>query len=215
MIILPSIIAISQHELDERIMKVKKYFSTIHIDIMDGKFVGNHSLNFDFALPFDVTFEVHLMVEHPELWIYQNIEHFPCIGTFFVHIESCSTPFALIQFVKQHKKKIGFVLNPETAIEDLTPFVELIDYVLFMTVIPGQYGAVFVPAVLEKIQLFHKMHSEIEIQVDGSVNQTTIGLIAAAGATRFVVGSYLQNVEDISAALSELYSSAATRNSKV
>jgi ribulose-phosphate 3-epimerase len=211
-LILPSIIATSQQELDERIAKVKDNFKTFHLDIMDGKFVANESLNFDFVLPDSMEFEAHLMVEQPEVWVYQHIDQYmDNIGTLFVHLEACTTPFGLIQFVKQAGKKIGLVINPETAMDELVPFLDLLDYVLFMTVVPGQYGAAFVPEVVGKIERLHQLKPEMLIQVDGCMNPDTIGSVAAVGVTRFVVGSYLQKCGSVEKALSVLYAKLAEK----
>jgi ribulose-phosphate 3-epimerase len=195
-IILPSIIATSQQELDTRIDKMKQHFTTLHLDIMEFRTVGNRSLDFDFLLP-HLQFEAHLMVEHPEEWVLRYLEKYPNIETFFVHIESLETPHALIQLVQNHGKKIGFVLNPETSLDEVIPFLDIIDYVLFMTVVPGQYNAAFVPRVVEKIAVLHGMKPHMGIQVDGSVNSETIGSLLSAGVTRFVVGSYLQKADDL------------------
>jgi ribulose-phosphate 3-epimerase len=201
--ILPSIIAPSQVELDERIAKVKDHFSVLHLDIMDGRFVANESLNFAFTLPQEISFEAHLMVENPEKWVEKHIE---LVDTVFVHLTSVTTPNGLIQFVHEKEKKIGFVLSPDDVLDDLHPFIDLLDYVLFMAVVPGQYGAPFIPAVIKNIEALYQHNPALLIQVDGAVNPTTIGELSAAGASRFVVGSYLQESSSVQNALSRLRS---------
>ncbi len=199
--ILPSIIAISQKELDQRIEKVRSFFPALHLDIMDGRFVKNRSLFFDFVLPKNVYCEAHLMVEDPETWVFENLKK---VDTVVVPIESCSVPYSLIQFVHDAGKKIGFALNPETPISEIEQFLDDLDLILIMTVHPGQYGAAFVSETLQKINDLHLHKPELSIEVDGSINPDTIKQVADAGASRFVVGSYLQKEENVSAAMQRL-----------
>lgn len=199
--ILPSIIAHSQEELDQRIEKVHSFFPLLHLDIMDGQFVKNRSLFFDFLLPKNVSCEAHLMVENPEEWVFQNLKK---VDAVLVPIESCTVPYRLIQFVHDADKRIGFALNPETPLSEIEEFLEAIDLVLVMTVHPGQYGAAFVPETLEKIKELSRRQPALPIEVDGSINPDTIKHVADAGASRFVVGSYLQKAENVSAAVQNL-----------
>lgn len=199
--ILPSIIAHSQEELNTRVEKVHSFFPLLHLDLMDGKFVKNHSLFFDFFLPKNVSCEAHLMVENPEEWVFQNLKK---VETVLVPIESCTAPHRLIQFVHDAGKRIGFALNPETPLSEIEEFLEDIDRVLIMTVHPGQYGAAFVPEMLEKIKELSRRQPTLPIEVDGSINPDTIKCVADAGASLFVIGSYLQKAENVSHALQTL-----------
>jgi len=198
--ILPSIIATSQEELNERISKIKNNFSVFHLDIMDGKFVNNKSLDFNFKL-LDGKYEAHLMVENPEEWVDENLGK---VDTVIVHIESLTIPHKLIQFVHDNDKKIGFAINPETSIDEFDMFIDDLDLVLLMTVVPGQYGAAFVPEVVEKIKEIHSKKPDLVIEVDGSINADTINKVREAGASRFVIGSYLQRADSIREALDSL-----------
>ena len=124
--IIPSIIARTQEELDYRLDKVG-FSPVIHLDVMDGKFVENSSLDFDFNLfKIDHIFEAHLMVENPEEWIDKNWNKVDC---FLVHIESCKDPAKLINIVRDKGKRIGFVLNPKTSVENIDDFLGDIDQV--------------------------------------------------------------------------------------
>ena len=146
--IIPAIIATNQEELNTRINKVKNNFSILQLDVMDGKFVPTHSLDFDFILPeTNCRYEAHLMVSNPEEWIEKNHQ---IADVILVHIESTEEPEKIIDLVKNKGKKIGFVLNPETPIEKIKPYLDQIDEVLVMTVNPGYYGSKFLPEALDK-----------------------------------------------------------------
>ena len=200
--IIPAIIAKNQDEIDERINKVKNKVSTIQLDVMDGEFVPNTSIDFDFTIPpSDCSFEVHLMIQHPEEWIekYSSL-----VNTILVHIESTTDPQTIINLTKNKKKNIGFVLNPETPISKIEPYLDQLDQVLIMTVKPGFYGSSFLPEMVEKIKNLRKMQPSLNIEVDGGITNETIHLVDQAGANMFVSGSYIVKAENVVDAINQL-----------
>ena len=193
--IIPAIIAKSQMELDELLLKIIDIVEIAQLDVMDQKFVPNSSLFFDFKLPkTSCFFEAHLMIENPEDWIEKNWKK---VDTILVHYESCSNPKNIITYVKNKGKKVGFVLNPETPIEKISGFIDDIDQVLIMTVNPGFYGSPFLTEMLEKINELRNLKSNIEIEVDGGITDKTINLVDKAGANLFVSGSYIMKSDNV------------------
>jgi len=203
--IIPAIIAKTQEELTQNIMKVIEFSDRIQLDIMDHEFVENTSLFFDFSLPkIPCHYEAHLMVKNPKEWIEQNINK---VDTILIHYESDGDFQEIISYVKQKQKKVGFVVNPETPIAALENIVDQIDQVLIMTVNPGFYGSPFLPEMTEKIKTLRRMKPSLNIEVDGGITPDTIGLVNSAGANLFVSGSYIVKADkpDISIkALQEL-----------
>lgn len=200
--IVPAIIAKNQTELNASLSKVLDYFDLVQLDIMDNRFVPNTSLFFNFSLPKSkCKYEAHLMIKDPQDWIEKNIDK---VDTVLVHFESDYNPDKIIDFVKKHNKKFGFVLNPETPIEKLTEFMDDLDQVLIMTVNPGFYGSPFLPEMLEKIKKLREMKNTLDIEVDGGVTDKTIGLVDEAGANIFVSGSYIVKSDDIKGAINNL-----------
>lgn len=201
--IIPAIIAKSQKELEEKIGSVKDYVERIQLDIMDGIFVANESLNFDFKLPeTDCEFEAHLMLENPDNWVNKNWQK---ADTFLIPIESCAKPKEFIKFFKNKEKKIGFALNPETPLEEIKNYLNEVNQVLIMTVNPGFYGAEFLPETLEKIRQLRKLKPDLDIEVDGGINPETIGEAVKAGANLLVSGSYIMNSQNPKEAIETLY----------
>ena len=191
--IIPSIIARTQEELDYRLDKID-FSSVIHLDVMDGKFVDNSSLDFDFNLfKIDHIFEAHLMIENPEEWIDKNWNK---VDSFLVHIESCNDPVKLIGLVRDKGKRIGFVLNPKTSVDNIADFLGDIDQVLIMAVNPGFYGSRFLPEVLHKVKQLRALKSDLDIEVDGGINDKTIEEVSNSGANLFVSGSHIMNADD-------------------
>lgn len=200
--IIPAIIATSQEELNTRINKVKDHLSILQLDIMDGKFVPTHSLDFDFKLPqTNCRYEAHLMVNEPKKWIEKNWQIADMI---LVHFESCKEPQKTIELIKSKGKKAGLVINPKTPLEKIKHYLDKIDEVLIMTVDPGYYGSPFLPETLEKVKELRNLKPDMNIEVDGGINSDTIKQAYQAGANLFICGSYLQKSKDVKAAIKTL-----------
>lgn len=201
-IIIPAIIAKSQDELEKKIDLVKNFVNCIQLDVMDNKFVPNTSLFFDFSLPkTNCFFEAHLMIQDPQDWIERNGNK---VDTILVHFESKFDPKKIIDIVKKQGKKFGFVLNPETSIEELSSYMNDLDQVLIMTVNPGFYGSPFLPEMLGKIRKLRAMKPTLDIEVDGGITDNTIQSVDQAGANMFVSGSYIVKAENIEKAIENL-----------
>ena len=201
-IIIPAIIAKNQEELEERIKKVADFVDVIQLDFMDGKFVPNNSIDFDFKLPAtNCKFESHLMIKNPEKWI---DTHAIKVDTILIHYESINDPMTIINQIKDKNKKVGFVLNPETPISKIEEYLNHLDQVLIMTVNPGFYGSPFLPEMIDKISDLRKIKPDLNIEVDGGVVPDTIGLVDRAGANMFVSGSYIVKSNNVRESISNL-----------
>ena len=206
--IIPAIIAKTQEELDEAINKVKDFVSILQLDVMDGKFVPSHSLDFDLKLP-NLRYEAHLMVAEPKKWIEKLLDR---CEIFLVHFESCDNIPEIISFVKEKGKKIGLVINPETSVDKIKEYLDEIEQVLVMTVNPGAYGSKFLPEMLEKVKQLRELKPGLNIEVDGGINADNIKMVADAGANMFVSGSYVVKAENVKEAVEKLMN--PIRNSK-
>ena len=207
--IAPSILSADFSKLGEEISDVEKGGAElIHVDVMDGHFVPNitigplvvESIRPITKLPLDV----HLMIENPD----QYIESFAKAGADYitVHVEACRHLHRTIQLIKSFGVKAGVVLNPATPVQLIEPIIEELDIVLLMSVNPGFGGQKFIPSVLNKIKQVRDMAEQkgvqLEIEVDGGVNEETARLCVEAGATILVAGSAVYNQEDRGKAIS-------------
>lgn len=199
--IIPSIIAHSQQELEERISKLKKHSKYIHLDIMDGDFVPHTSIEFDFKIPKAIKAEAHLMIEHPKPWLIHNHKKVSCV---VAHYKSETHMHDFIKLAKKYKLKVGVAINPEVPAEAITQYIKLIDKILIMTVHPGNYGSPFLPETLNKIKYLRELDPKLNIEVDGGITPNTLKLCKEAGANQFIVGSYLQKSKNINRAWKEL-----------
>jgi len=199
-IIIPSIIAKNQEELDERIKKVKNHASLLQLDVMDGKFVKGRSLDFNFKLP-KGKYEMQLMVKDPEEWIKK---HGNKADVIIPSLEGCKYTDKIIKLIKQKRKKVGLAINPETSVDKIKKYLAKIDQVTVMTVHPGSYGARFLPNTLEKVRELRRLKPKLNIEVDGGIKLNTIKKARDAGANLFVCGSYIQKSKDAKKAIEML-----------
>jgi len=200
--IIPAVIANNQEELENKINKVANFVEIIQLDIMDGKFVSNKSMDFDFKLPkTKCKFEAHLMINEPQNWI-EN--HFMKVDTILVHLESIDNPLEIIKQVKEKRKNIGFVLNPETELKKILSYINKINQILIMTVNPGFYGSPFLPDMLEKIKKLRLLKPDLNIEVDGGITNRTIDIVNKAGANLFVSGSYIIKSSNVKGSINNL-----------
>jgi len=177
----------NQEELEQDLKKLKGVATTLHLDVVDGKFANNETFQFEFKLNKNFKYQAHLMINNPEKWIK---EHFLEIDLFIPHIEKIKDVKKHIVELQLKDKKIAFALLPETKVSSLIKFLPQIDYILVLTVQPGFYGSKFLPLELKKISEIKKINPRIEVIVDGGMNPETIKLAARAGADIFVSGSY-------------------------
>lgn len=203
-VIIPSIIASSQVELDTRLKKILPLRpKLVQIDVMDGQFVPHTSLEFNLKLPRNRKIEAHLMMNNPKTWF---LKHKKQVDSVIVPYESKIHIHDFIAQAKKNRKKIGIAINPETNAEDIIQYLKHINKVLVMTVHPGSYGSPFLPITLDKIKHLRGLAPKMDIEVDGGINPETLAKCKTAGANQFVVGSHLQNAKDVIPVWKELES---------
>ena len=171
------------------------------LDIMDGKFVANTSLDFDLQLPPSLNYEAHLMVENPSEYLEKLVNR---VEWAILHVETLKAPEAEIRYFKENGFKVSLAANPGTPLEEILPHLDLLDGVLILTVNPGKHGAEFRPEGLEKIRRLRELGVTLPIEVDGGVNPGTILEIKDAGANVFACGSYLMKFDDVANGIQSL-----------
>lgn len=195
---------------DECDRLIENNVDMLHFDVMDGQFVNNIS----FGLPVlekiskytDIFLDVHLMIRSP----LDYIEAFAKAGSNMItfHVESDSDPDETISAIKKAGVKAGISVKPGTPVEEIYKFLDRVDMVLIMTVEPGFGGQGFIPETASKIETLRKYITEknldVDIQVDGGINNKTIDIVRKAGANVIVSGSYLFNSPSMAEAVKSL-----------
>jgi ribulose-phosphate 3-epimerase len=192
----PSILSADFARLGEQVIAAGEGgASLIHVDIMDGHFVPNltigppvvKSLRKITKLPLDC----HLMIENPDEFIPVFAE--AGIDWMSVHQEACRHLNRTLHLIKSHDCLAGVVINPATPVETLSEVLDIVDYVLVMSVNPGFGAQKFIPSTLHKmrqlseIRLRRGLHFRIE--VDGGVGLDTVTDVVRAGAEILVAGN--------------------------
>lgn len=175
----------------------------LHIDVMDGHFVPNITIGAPVVKSLrkvsDMVFDVHLMIENPELYI----KDFADAGAdiISVHAEASKHLHRLLQMIKSEGIKASLALNPATPINVVEYLLDDLDMILIMSVNPGFGGQEFIPAVYEKIYALKEYllnkGKKIPIQVDGGIGLNNIKKVCDCGAEIIVSGSAVFKSKDV------------------
>ena len=206
--ILPSLLAADFGRLAEEIRRAESSGAeALHLDVMDAHFVPNLSFGPDVVALAKRTApgfyrNVHLMMSRPDLYL----ETFAKAGaqTLQIHVEADCDLHHELGRIRSLGMKPAIVLNPETPVERLVPYLGEVDEALVMTVHPGYGGQKFIAECLEKVMYLRERRPELDIMVDGGVNAETAVLAAKAGANQFVAGSYLFKQKDMRRAVDDM-----------
>lgn len=192
----PSMLACDFANLEKEIKKIEKNGADyVHLDVMDGIFVPNIS----FGAPViramrghsDLPFDVHLMIDEPSRFIEDFAKSGADIIT--IHVEAASDVAGTIKEIKKRGIKCGLSVKPGTLVEAVYPYLSEVDLVLVMTVEPGFGGQKFMPEMMAKVKdLRKKIDAEllnVEIEVDGGIDEQTAKVARQSGADVCVAGT--------------------------
>lgn len=194
--IAPSILSADFANLEKEIKAVTEAGADwLHVDVMDGHFVKNITIGVPVVASLKkvakIPLDVHLMIETPENYIEQFIQAGADYLT--IHVESTKDAKSVLQKIKQLGAKPGITLRPRTSLEDILPFLSLVDLVLVMTVEPGFGGQSFMQDQVLKMtklkELREKNQHHYLIEVDGGVSDQTVSQCQDADV--LVAGNYV------------------------
>ena len=192
----PSILAADMTRLGEQIQAAEQGVAErVHFDVMDGRFVPNITMGpFVLEAVRQVTrmpIDVHLMIVEPD----HLLKAFANAGatSISVHVETCPNLHRTLQAIRGLGCQVGVAINPHTPPVMLSEVMHMLDLILVMTVNPGFGGQAFLPETLPKIERLRAMADatgrDIDIAVDGGINEETIDAVVAAGANVLIAGS--------------------------
>lgn len=207
--IIPSILAagLDAKSVSKAVKAISPYVRSVHIDIMDGKFVRRKTYRPGIlrSVGKKLHKQVHLMTMNPEkeMKAYRKAG----AGTIIAHAEAFDDEDGLIRALKGIRKlgaRAGASINPETPVSRIKKAIRYADMALVMTVHPGRSGQRMLPSALKKVRVVRKLNRRIDIEVDGGVSLGTIRKAAKAGANMFVAGKAVFGQKDPAKAIREL-----------
>jgi ribulose-phosphate 3-epimerase len=181
----------------------------LHLDVMDGHFVDNisfgpamveaiHATN-------DIFLDLHLMITKPDHFLPQFVKAGADLISVHVESEADHDIATTLAAIRNAGCLAGLALNPATPLRDVEPYLDQIDLLLVMTVVPGFGGQSFMPEVMPKIEeairLRHQRGLSFHLEVDGGIDPTTAVPAANAGANVFVAGSSTFKAPDMGTAV--------------
>ena len=206
--IAPSILSADKSRINDEIKEIEKYSDLIHVDIMDGIFVPPITIDSAFVKTFrtKVPLDVHLMVHEPSN---SYIRRFIDAGasSITIHEEACKEPLKQIEFIKSGKIKAAISIKPNTSLDKIKRYLDVVDMVLVMTVEPGWAGQKFIEATMPKVAELRKLRPKLDIEVDGGINSYTARTAYDSGANVFVAGTSIFGQKDRVAAIKEIRNS--------
>jgi ribulose-phosphate 3-epimerase len=192
----PSILSADFAHLADQVHAVEDAgVGVLHVDIMDGHFVPNITIGPPVVRSLrkatKLQIDCHLMIEDPDKYIGDFAE--AGANWISVHQEACVHLHRTLQCIRDHNCRAGVVINPATPVDTLTEVLDMVDYVLVMSVNPGFGAQKFIPGALHKLTHLARIREErnlsYRIEVDGGVSLETIQQIVRAGAEILVAGN--------------------------
>jgi len=194
--IAPSILSADFARLAEQVQAAAEGgASLLHVDVMDGHFVPNITIGPPVVASLrkatDLPLDVHLMIENPDRYVPAFVD--AGADWISVHQEATVHLHRTLELIRARGARVGVVINPATPVETLSEVLDMVDFVLVMSVNPGFGGQKFIPGSVRKVERLAALRAErnpaLRIEVDGGITLDTIGKVVRAGAEVLVAGN--------------------------
>ena len=207
--ICPSILNADHTRLFEEIDQVSTA-DLLHLDVMDNRFVPNQTFSLeecrDIIAHSTIPVDAHLMIADPDKYAPIFIE--AGADQVSIHQEVCPHLDRALRNIQSEGALAGVVLNPSTPVAVLEDVLDIVDFVLIMSVNPGFGGQSFIPRALHKVQTLARMRAErgldFKIEIDGGASLKNLPDIVRAGVDWVVAGSSVFHTADPAATVAQM-----------
>lgn len=217
--IVPAVLPKDYEELEGALQFLRGAAQWVQVDLVDGEFVEGADPTWPFSesshleavlaeeegLPFwqDFQFEFDLMVSRPE----EIVDDFIQAGAsrIVIHLTSTGVMESILDRLEHTHTEAVIALTRNDAVESIELYIQRLAAVQIMGIAKiGVQGQPFDETVLEQIRAVRELYPDLPIQVDGGVNEDTIGQLVEAEATRLVSGSAILSAEEAREKIEEL-----------
>lgn len=203
--ICPAILATYPEEYKRQIERVAPFATRLHIDISDGKFTPNKTVNAsDVWWPGGMRADIHVMYRRP----IEIIDTLIALGPQLVimHAEAEGDFLTLAKQLHYHGIEAGVALLPRTPVDLIKPALDIVDHVMIFSGDLGHYGGQIDLGLLEKAKQLRALSKRVEIGWDGGVTDQSIKALVDGGVEVVVSGGYIQKASDAHTAYEALKS---------
>lgn len=180
----------------------------IHVDLCDGKYVENKNFTLknivDLLKKTRKPLDVHFMCVNP----IKYIDAFAMLNTssITIHLDSMENPLETINYIKNIGLKVGIAVNPDDDLNILNGYLDKIDKILIMSVVPGKGGQQFLQSIIPKIDRINEIKDQYHFitSVDGGINGETVSYLAGKNIDLIISGSFVTNSDDMNERIKEI-----------
>ncbi len=181
----------------------------LHVDMCDGKYV--ETKNFTIKPLVDTLsvstkkLDVHLMCDNPINYV-DDLAILD-VETITFHLNTCKDPVDVINYLHSIGIKAGMAINPDESVELLKPYLEYLDEVLVMSVVPGKGGQSFMAEVLPKVEELYNLKNKYHfiVAIDGGINSETVQYLKDYPVDMAISGSYVTMSDNYETAINNLH----------
>jgi ribulose-phosphate 3-epimerase len=192
--IAPSLLSCDFARIGEEVRAIEAAGADLlHVDVMDAHFVPNLTIGPPVVAAIKKVatrpLDCHLMMTDPQRYVAEFAK--AGAGYITIHVESNAPIGETLEQIRKLGVRPGLVVNPDTSVEAVKPWLDKIDMLLVMSVWPGFGGQKFIAKVLDTVRAARKLAPKLDIEIDGGINGDTIKQAVDAGANVIVAGSYV------------------------